>query len=192
VTRLLTDNDAGLGNGEEGPMTELQFWRQRMAKFNSVTEQLKSRDARLVLGVCNAARSKPYAAWKVLDLRLTDGANESRDNVKFLSTLEKTLELMYSGTPQAIIDGLPALMDNIRMMHTIARYYSTSERMTALFVKITNQMITKCKEHITPDARKPEKLWQLPKLELVAKMQACRWAARPRAAPAARSRPDPR
>jgi len=34
------------------------------------------------------------------------------------------------------------------MMLTIARYYSNSERMTILFCKITNQMITKCKQHM--------------------------------------------
>jgi Dynein heavy chain, N-terminal region 1 len=104
-------------------------------------------------------------------------ARRSKDNVKFLSTLEKALEPMYEGTPQDIIDGVAALMDNIRMMHTIARYYSTAERMTTLFVKITNQMIAKCKEHILPDVKKPERLWSVPKPELIAKMQARRLPA---------------
>ena len=35
------------------------------------------------------------------------------------------------------------------MMHTIARYYSTSERMTTLFKKISNQMIVNMREYIT-------------------------------------------
>ena len=38
-----------------------------------------------------------------------------------------------------MIDCLPGLLNNIKMMLTIARYYNTTERMTTLFRKITNQ-----------------------------------------------------
>jgi dynein heavy chain len=39
-------------------------------------------------------------------------------------------------------------MNSIKMIHTIARYYNTNDRMTGLFVKITNQMINNCKYNI--------------------------------------------
>ena len=32
-------------------------------------------------------------------------------------------------------------MNAIKMIHTIARFYNTSDKMTGLFIKITNQMI---------------------------------------------------
>ena len=46
-------------------------------------------------------------------------------------------------------------MNNVKMMLTIARYYSNSDRMTILFCKITNQMITKCKQHMMRNGASP-------------------------------------
>jgi dynein heavy chain, axonemal len=83
-----------------------------------------------------------------LDLVLSDKLNEAKDNVKYLSTLEKFIEPLYTGTPQQISDTLPALMNAIKMIHTIARFYNTTDKMTGLFMKITNQMITNCKKRI--------------------------------------------
>jgi len=72
------------------------------------------------------------------DLRVTESLNEAKDNVKYLTTLEKFIDPLYTGTPVTIIETLPALMNSVKMIHTIARYYNTSERMTHLFMKITN------------------------------------------------------
>jgi len=63
------------------------------------------------------------------------------------------------------------LMNNVKMMLTIARYYSTRERMTCLFRKITNQMITNCKHAISSRGR----LWEQPADVLVENL---RWALR--------------
>ena len=48
-----------------------------------------------------------------------------------------------------MLDAIPGLMNAIRMINSYSRYYNTSEHMTALFVKVTNQMINACKAHIT-------------------------------------------
>ena len=131
-----------------GPDTEVEYWRGRMAKFNSITEQLKGKECRLVLGVSMAGRSQAHKRWKAVDMRVTDASNESKDNVKYLTTLENSMTPLYEGDPRQILDGIPGLMNNVKMMHTIARYYSTSERMTTLFKKISNQMIVNMREYI--------------------------------------------
>jgi dynein heavy chain len=74
--------------------------------------------------------------------------NEAKDNVKYLQTLERFIEPLYDGNPITIKETLPVLMNSIKMIHTVARYYNTDERMTGLFVKITNQMILNCKQYI--------------------------------------------
>lgn len=135
---------------ESGPDTEFEFWRNRMAKFNSVAEQLKTRGCKCVLGVVGqvASKSKSFKRWKHIDSLITDSLNEARDNVKYLSALERYTEALYSGTPAGVIEALPALIHNMKVMLTISRFYGTNDRMTVLFIKITNQIITKCKDDI--------------------------------------------
>ncbi|KAJ1473429.1 dynein heavy chain, N-terminal region 1-domain-containing protein [Baffinella frigidus] len=142
-----------------------------MAKFNNVAEQLKKPVARVVIGVLTTAKSKNLRRWKMCDNGITDALNEAKDNVKYLSTLEKYTEPLYHGTPENIIEGLPALMNNVKMMLTIARYYSTQEHMTTLFVKITNQMIKTCKLSIEAPTGSKEKLWEQDHEDLLKRLE---------------------
>ena len=74
--------------------------------------------------------------WRQIDINITEAANEAKDNVKYLTTLDKFPEPLYTGTPNTIIDTLPALLNSVKMIHTIARYYNTTERMSNLFMKV--------------------------------------------------------
>lgn len=133
-----------------------------MRKLTQVSEQLGSKNCRAVYDLLeHACETQPeqlgvsyqkiYMAtsnWRGIDNKVTESLSEAKDNVKYLQTLEKYLEPLYVGNPETIKETLPALMNSIKMIHTIARYYNTTERMTGLFVKITNQMITNCKYNI--------------------------------------------
>ena len=132
-----------------------------MRKLTCVSEQLRSKNCRTVVNVLEACsnssandgkpKEKIYLAtskFRSQELKVTESLNEAKDNVKYLQTLEKFIDPLYEGTPATIKDTLPALMNSIKMIHTIARYYNTNERMTGLFIKITNQMIMNCKYNI--------------------------------------------
>ena len=110
--------------------------------------------------------------WKQIDVNITEAANEAKDNVKYLFTLERFIEPLYTGTASSIIDTLSALMNSIKMIHTIARYYNTTERMTNLFSKITDQMISNCKQCIMSGKDK-DSLWEKDPQELVRQLEAC-------------------
>jgi dynein heavy chain len=173
-------------SNDAGPHTELEYWRGRNQKLTSINEQKKTKEVNFVRQVLNQvtkltsehqSRSKENIImllnrWKNVDIKITEALNEAKDNVKYLTTLEKFIEPLYSGTPQTIIDSLPALMNSVKMIHTIARYYNTTEKMTQLFMKITNQMINTCKKTIL-QSKSVDRLWLRDPDELIETMQAC-------------------
>lgn len=66
-------------------------------------------------------QARTFFSGEQIDVNVTEAANEAKDNVKFLFTLERFIEPLYSGIATTIIDTLPALMNSIKMIHTIAR-----------------------------------------------------------------------
>ena len=70
--------------------------------------------------------SNLLAEYQMKEVDLSDKLNQAKDNVKYLTILEKFIEPLYHGTPETIIETLPALMNAIKMIHTIARYYSST------------------------------------------------------------------
>uniref|UniRef100_A0A803VRN2 Dynein axonemal heavy chain 5 n=1 Tax=Ficedula albicollis TaxID=59894 RepID=A0A803VRN2_FICAL len=153
-----------------GPRAELDYWKKKLSKFNYLMEQLKSTDVKAVLGVLTAAKSKLLKKWRALDIRITDAANEAKDNVKYLYSLEKYYDPLYNSDPVSMLGAIPGLMNAIKMIQSISQYYNTSEKISSLFVKVTNQMITACKSYIANNGTAT--IWNQPQERVVVKLQA--------------------
>jgi dynein heavy chain len=85
--------------------------------------------------------------WYVYVLRfvtfvgcLTSLLLQARDNVKFLTTLERHFRSVSSGPLAGILDTLPPLMNALRMVWIISRHYSDDARMGALFARIATEL----------------------------------------------------
>ena len=149
ISRVLTINEQIRSEPDDaGPSLELAHWKKRTAIFNSLADEIAQEKCATALNVLQLAKSNLVQRWASLDSALTDKANESKDNVRYLSTLEEVCESLYKTNLGAIEDALPAIMHVIGNIHSVSQYYNTSERMTALFIKVTNQLIKACREYV--------------------------------------------
>uniref|UniRef100_A0A672U8C5 Dynein axonemal heavy chain 5 n=1 Tax=Strigops habroptila TaxID=2489341 RepID=A0A672U8C5_STRHB len=168
---VLAENDQLRKEADDlGPRAELDYWKKRLSKFNYLTDQLKSPDVKAVLGVLTAAKSKLLKNWRALDIRITDVANEAKDNVKYLYSLEKYYDPLYNSDPVSMVDAIPGLINAIQMIQSISQYYNTSDKISSLFVKVTNQMIAACKSYITNN--NTATIWNQPQESIMEKLQA--------------------
>ncbi|XP_069476735.1 dynein axonemal heavy chain 5-like [Ambystoma mexicanum] len=153
-----------------GPLAELEYWKSRMASFNSLLDELKSPKVKKVLSILQAAKSRILKLWKKLDGSVTNAANEAKDNVKYLYTLDKFFGPLGKASPATMVEHIPSLMNTIRMIYSTSQYYNTSEHMTSLFLKVTNQMINTCKVYLNQGV---SKIWELERNELLQRIQEC-------------------
>lgn len=61
---------------------------------------------------------------------------EAKDNVKFLTTLERHFKHITNGTLVQILDTLPSMMNALRMVWVISRHYKEDHRMEPLMERI--------------------------------------------------------
>ncbi|EMP33916.1 Dynein heavy chain 8, axonemal [Chelonia mydas] len=83
-----------------GPAAELEHWKSRMASFNSLLDEIKSPRVNKVLSILQAAKSRLLKQWKELDGNVTNAANEAKDNVKYLYTLDKFFGPLGKASPR--------------------------------------------------------------------------------------------
>ncbi|XP_041103970.1 dynein heavy chain 5, axonemal [Polyodon spathula] len=171
IEQVLTESEQIRKEADDiGPSAELEHWKKRMTIFNSLLDEIKSSHVKRVVGTLQVAKSRILKHWKKLNGNITDAANEAKDNVKYLYTLEKFFGPLGKCSPANMVEHIPSLMNGIRMIHSISQYYNTSERMTSLFVKITNQMISTCRAYLCQGV---SKIWDHDRSELLKKIQEC-------------------
>ena len=49
--------------------------------------------------------------------------HRAQDNIKYLTTLERLSDPLYKADPAQILAAMPALINAIRMTHSISRYF---------------------------------------------------------------------
>ncbi|XP_044777260.1 dynein axonemal heavy chain 10 isoform X1 [Neomonachus schauinslandi] len=120
-----------------GPLAEIEFWRERNATLSALHEQTKLPIVRRVLDVIKESDSMLAANLQPVLTELFKLHMEASDNVRFLSTVERHFKNITHGSSfHVILETIPSMMSALRMVWIISRHYNKDERMIPLMERI--------------------------------------------------------
>ncbi|XP_047141246.1 dynein axonemal heavy chain 10 isoform X1 [Hydra vulgaris] len=121
----------------KGPMAELDFWRERNAILSGIYEQLNTGVVDKVVQILKLTDSESISSYNYYKVELAKYYVEAKDNVRFLSTLERHFKNLNMGNSfQNVLDTVPSLMNALHMVWIISRHYNSDERMVPLMERI--------------------------------------------------------
>ncbi|EDO35852.1 predicted protein [Nematostella vectensis] len=120
-----------------GPLAEIDFWRERNATLSAIAEQLKLPTVKKIVAVLTKVNSENLANFEYHRAELNKYYTEAKDNVRFLSTLERHFKnLAHGASFNIVLETIPSMMNALRMVWIISRHYNRDERMVPLMERI--------------------------------------------------------
>ena len=134
-----------------GPIAEIDFWKNRCADLTGISKQLDNPNIKRICSVLEYSKSAYLEAFIKIADEIKVGSVQAESNLKFLMILKDPCYELAEATPLEIPKQLTKLVNLIRMIWVNSEFYKTPDRLTALFKKISNQIITQCCKAISLD-----------------------------------------
>ncbi|KAL1516507.1 hypothetical protein ABEB36_000416 [Hypothenemus hampei] len=155
-----------------GPNVEVEYWRRQLTRFTSIVDFLEKDECNLFITFLNScSRSEILKIWKKHVDSVYDTRNECSDNLKYLYSMEKYWEPLYRLDPSQLFPHIPPLLHAVRMVFTTSRYYNSTANVTAILVKVSNQIIKRCRDYLDCDGTKT--VWNQPRQIVLDKIKTC-------------------
>ncbi|KAM4749227.1 dynein axonemal heavy chain 2 [Rhinophrynus dorsalis] len=132
-----------------GPLEEIEFWRDRCTDLSGISKQLDKPGVKHIEQILEAAKSSYVGPFQKLSKQIQDGSVQAQSNLAFLSVLKQPFEELTSLQLKDIPEKLPRLISLVRVIWVNSPYYNTSERLTSLFSKISNELIRLCSREVS-------------------------------------------
>lgn len=130
------------------PLGEIEFWRERNASLSALYEQINMPRVQQMLQVLRLLDNPQLSTFNYHFGELSKLYLEAKDNVKFLTTLERHFKHLAEGSFSTILDSLPSMVNGLRMVWVISRHYNTDERMAPLMENIAETLARRIREEV--------------------------------------------
>ncbi|KAJ3662197.1 hypothetical protein Zmor_006553 [Zophobas morio] len=154
-----------------GPLVEIEYWRRQLARFTSIVEFLQDTPCKTHIQFLEACKSKLLKVWSKHECAVIEAKNECADNMRYLYALEQFCHPLYRCEATELLQHIPPLLHAIRMTYTTSRYYNNTGNVTALLVKVSNQMINVCRAYLNCNGAKT--VWNQKKQVVLDKIKVC-------------------
>ncbi|SBT35682.1 hypothetical protein POVWA2_026150 [Plasmodium ovale wallikeri] len=115
-------------NVDVGPYIEIQYWRYKHRYLLFIIEELKSNEIKNIINNININNAnneeQKYTytfdilnKWRELETKIENEFNESKDNIKYLESIEQFILSLYLCNVENIIDIIPSLLNSIKMIY---------------------------------------------------------------------------
>lgn len=134
-------------------IAEIEYWRARNAVISTLYQQLNngviSQVKKLLVAHLSESNMQVVNEFDSQMKELTRLCGEAKDNVKFLTTLERQFKNLASNEGLTIIEEtLPSLMNGLRLVWIISRHFKEEEQMQNLLQTISNEIANKVEKFV--------------------------------------------
>ncbi|XP_077137822.1 dynein axonemal heavy chain 5-like [Ranitomeya variabilis] len=154
------------------PLTELERWHHRQKMLGLITEQLRGKECKSVIGIMISTKSRLLKRWKTVDISITEAMNAAKDRVKYLEALHRHFDALNTDNdPENLINCiLPGFFNSIQQMEILSRHFSKNGYLGLLLTKVSNQLALNCKSFLkemisTEDSN--DRLWKVIKEDIM-------------------------
>lgn len=139
---------------DPGPLTELDFWENKMNNLNSIYEQLQSPEVQSILRFLEDNKSTYTKPFDKIQNQVRQARIEANDNFRYLKSLKQEFIYISEGGKDFIDiqHYFEPIMHKILMIWKKSKFYNTPPRLVVLIREICNAIIGKARDFISGSA----------------------------------------
>jgi dynein heavy chain len=130
------------------PLEEIEFWRSRAATLSPVHDQIGLPKVQQILDMLQGTDNAQLSSFNYHYGELTKTFLEAKDNVKFLTTLERHFKHIADDSFGTIIDSMLSMVNGLRQVWVISRHYNTDDKMAPLMEAIAESLGKRVREGV--------------------------------------------
>ncbi|KAG7496340.1 dynein heavy chain 2, axonemal [Solea senegalensis] len=134
-----------------GPLQEIAFWKSRCVKLSDIMQQLQKPGVKHIRNILQLSKSLYVTRFCKLSMEIQDCSLQAQSNLSFLSILKEPCEELTKLKPSEVAPKLQHIISLIRIIWVNSSHYNTSEKITGLFSKMSNEIIRLCCQSISVD-----------------------------------------